>query len=166
MVENYFTNKKIQNDKVSLGFFTRKGGYSVKNFFSLNCGYNSKDIRKNITKNIETAKNKIGFKNKQLITVNQIHSNKVILVNKGDNIKKINADGIISINKEICIAVLTADCCPIFIFDDESNFISCLHAGWKGCFNNIVNVALNKINKILIIKIFFLKKIIIEFFLI
>jgi len=58
------------------------------------------------------------------------------------------ADGMITRDRDINIAVLTADCCPIFLFDDDSSFISCLHAGWKGCYLDIVENALKKIKKI------------------
>ena len=41
----------------------------------------------------------------------------------------------------ISLAILTADCCPIFIFDIDSKFIACLHAGWRGVYKNIVKNA-------------------------
>ena len=65
--------------------------------------------------------------------VNQIHSNKTIIINKNNYLNEFEADGMITQDKNISIGILTADCCPIFIFDDDNTFISCLHVGWKGC---------------------------------
>ena len=94
------------------------------------------------------AKKQLNLENSFLKTVNQIHSNKIILVDKDNINKKIKADGMITQDKKISIAILTADCCPIFFFDDQATFVSCLHAGWKGCYNNIAKEALIAIRKI------------------
>ena len=36
------------------------------------------------------------------------------------------------------IAVLTADCAPILIYDNNLKMIAAIHAGWKGAFKDIV----------------------------
>ena len=147
-MNNYYTSEKIINKKINFGFFTKNGGYSTNNFASLNCGYGSGDDKKLVFKNIERAKKLINLNRKKLKTVNQIHSNKVILINKDNINQSYDADGIITQDKNISIAVITADCCPIFIFDNDLSFISCLHAGWRGSYLNIVKEAINKIKKI------------------
>ena len=44
--------------------------------------------------------------------------------------------------KKLPIAVLTADCVPILLFDNKKNIIAAIHAGWKGAFKGIIcNVA-------------------------
>ena len=40
--------------------------------------------------------------------------------------------------KNLPIAVLTADCVPILICDNKKKMISAIHAGWKGAFKNII----------------------------
>ena len=37
------------------------------------------------------------------------------------------------------IAVLTADCAPILIYDNKIKMIAAIHAGWKGAFKGIIN---------------------------
>jgi len=148
MKKRIITSDKLTNSKISLGFFTRHGGFSKNNFTSLNCNLSSGDKKKIVKKNISEAQKKINFKNKKIKIINQIHSKKVILINKTNFNKDFTADGMITQDHNINIAVLTADCCPIFLFDDDASFISCLHAGWKGCYLNIVENALKKIKKI------------------
>ncbi len=93
-------------------------------------------------------KKKIKLNKKKIKILNQVHSNKVVLIDK-TNINKIyNADAIITKDRNICIAVLTADCCPIFLFDSSGTFISCVHAGWKGCYLNIIKKTIEKILKL------------------
>ena len=36
------------------------------------------------------------------------------------------------------IAVLTADCAPILIYDDCKEIVAAIHVGWKGAYKNIV----------------------------
>jgi len=41
------------------------------------------------------------------------------------------------------IAVLTADCAPILMFDEKTKMIAAIHAGWKGAYKNIVIKVVN-----------------------
>ena len=148
MTINYYTTSTFANPKIAYGFFTRKDGFSFNNFFSLNCSYSSGDQNIAVKKNIEQAQKKLQLEKKKIKIMNQIHSNEVIMINDKNFVKKFEADGIITQDKDISIAVLTADCCPIFLFDEEASFISCLHAGWKGCYVNIIENALKKIKLI------------------
>ena len=69
-----------------------------------------------------------------------MHSNKFVFVDKSFrfNKKKIKADAVITNQKKLPIAVLTADCVPILLHDKKNNIIAAIHAGWKGAFNGIV----------------------------
>jgi len=114
----------------------------------LNCSLSSGDNKKLVKQNINIALKKLNLEKSSLKTVKQIHSNKVLEINNNNLNNKIECDGMITQNTNISLGILTADCCPIFIFDIDSKFISCLHAGWRGVYKNIVKNALKKINKI------------------
>ena len=120
-------------------FFNSVGGQSKNIYKSLNCGPGSKDNKKDIKKNLQIVRKKISKKAKNIFLVNQIHSNKFIFIDKiYDNKKKPNADAIITNQKNFPIAVLTADCAPILIYDDKMKMIAAVHAGWKGAFKGII----------------------------
>ncbi len=136
-------NKKKNYKKFKFCFFSRNGGISKKNFFSLNCAYNKKDSKQNVEKNRLLVRKKFCAK-KKIILMNQVHSNRIIIVNE----KKIgfqDADGIISRRNDISLGVLTADCAPIIILAKE--FYGIIHAGWRGTFNGIIEEALNSFIK-------------------
>lgn len=120
-------------------FFSRNGGISKKNFHSLNCAFNSEDTEENVIRNRELVRKKFS-KFKRIVLMNQVHSNKVILVDKADK-KILNVDGMISKRKDLCLGILTADCAPIIILGQ--NYYGIVHAGWKGLVNNILLNAIN-----------------------
>jgi len=81
---------------------------------------------------------------KNIFLVHQIHSDKFVFIDKNFKFqKKIKADAIITDQKEIPIAVLTADCVPLLLCDKKRNMIAAIHAGWKGAFKGIVNKVIN-----------------------
>ena len=145
---NYFVAEDIKTEKITYGFFSKEGGCSKGNYYSLNCSKDSGDNKNLVTKNINIAKKKLGLENCELKLIRQIHSNKVEIIDQNNLNEKIVADGCITKNKNIALAIMTADCAPIFIFDMECSFICCLHIGWKGCLSNIVNTAVKIITKI------------------
>ena len=120
-------------------FFNSIGGHSKNIYKSLNCGPGSKDNKKDIKKNLQIVRKKISKKAKNIFLVHQIHSNKFIFIDKTyDNKKKPKADAIITDRKNFPIAVLTADCAPILIYDNKMKMIAAIHAGWKGAFKGII----------------------------
>ncbi len=135
ITKNYFTHAKIKSF-VKAGFFTRNGGVSKKENYSLNCSLNTKDTKVNVKKNIDSCLKKLSIK-KKIKFVRQIHSNKIVEINKKNIGKTFSGDGLITSNKQIALGVLTADCCPIFIFDKNKKYICALHSGWKGALRNI-----------------------------
>ena len=135
-------SKKLLNQKkISHGFFNRNGGKSVGIFKSLNCGLGSKDKRNKVNANLKIVKYKIDKTSKNIFLLNQIHSKKFIYINKNSKIyrKKIKADAIITDQAKLPIAVLSADCVPILLYDKKKQMIAAIHAGWKGALKGIIN---------------------------
>jgi YfiH family protein len=115
------------------------GGKSTGIFKSLNCGPGSSDKKKNILKNLEIVGNKIKTKSKEIVLLNQIHSNKFQYISKNSKPNnKFEGDALITDKRNMPIAVLTADCAPILIYDGEKKMIAAIHAGWRGAYKDIV----------------------------
>ena len=138
--------KKFKNIRHS--FFSRKGGFSKGLYRSLNCGKGSKDKKINIFKNLKYVAKNLKINEKNLILMNQTHSNKVIVVNnKNKNNKSFNSDALVTKLKGLGLCVLTADCVPIILYDENNETIACIHAGWKGAFSGIIEKTINKLKK-------------------
>ena len=134
------SNKLTIKKKLKHGFFNSSGGQSKKIYKSLNCGPNSLDKKSDIKKNLQIVKKKISNKAKNIFLLQQFHSNKFVFIDKRYKIKKkTKADAVITNQKYLPIAVLTADCAPILIYDDKIKMIAAIHAGWKGAFKGIIN---------------------------
>ncbi len=144
----FFKIEKLKLKGINYGFFSRLGGYSQFNFNSLNCSYNSGDRLIDVKKNINEVKKVLKLDNTNTKFLNQVHGNKVEIIDKKNLNIRIFADGAISKNKKISLAILTADCVPIFLIDEKNNVISAIHSGWKGCYKNIVAVAIKKIKSL------------------
>ena len=130
--------RKIKN--IRHGFFNSTGGKSKSIYKSLNCGIGSKDVIANVKKNLQLVRKKISKKAKNIFLVHQIHSNKFVFIDEKYNKKiKPKADAIITNQRYLPIAILTADCVPILICDNKKKMIGIIHAGWKGAYKGIID---------------------------
>ncbi len=144
-------SKKLSKfSKIKHGFFNKKGGISSGIYKSLNCGIGSKDKKSNVKRNLEIVRKKIGTKSNKIFLVKQTHSNKFIFLNKKSKIKtrSISVDAIVSEKKRVPIAILTADCVPILIYDNHKEIIAAIHAGWRGAYKNIIKKVIQFMVKI------------------
>jgi len=134
------SKKLLIHKEISHGFFNRSGGKSTGIYRSLNCGPGSKDNKNKINENLKIVKNKISKKSKNIFLLHQFHSDKFYFIKKNTrlNKKRIKADAIITEQKKLPIAVLTADCVPILLYDSKKKMVAAIHAGWKGAFKGII----------------------------
>ncbi len=134
-------SKKLSSfSEIEHSFFNRLGGKSNGIYKSLNCGLGSSDNKKNIFRNIALVEKQIKSGLNKIILLNQIHSNKFYYIDKTSKLKhkKFSGDALITNKPNTPIAILTADCAPILMFDKKNKTIAAVHAGWKGAYRGIV----------------------------
>lgn len=87
----------------------------------------------------------------QIFTLEQIHSDQIIHLTKENIWKNISpkGDAIITQIPNAIIAVKTADCIPILIFNQSNTIVAAIHAGRIGAFLDITTKTIQKINTIL-----------------
>jgi YfiH family protein len=61
----------------------------------------------------------------------QIHSRNVLAVDSG-NPPAVDADGMVTHDRNITLSVTVADCLPVFLLDVKSGIFGLVHSGWKG----------------------------------
>lgn len=70
---------------------------------------------------------------KRLHWVNQIHGKQIHDVDVSPlSIRPVDADALVSEQAELGLAIMTADCVPIVLYQPASGQIAAIHAGWQG----------------------------------
>ena len=124
-------------------FFTRRGGVSEGLFGSLNCGFGSGDASARVAANREIAMARLGRPADRLVTVRQIHSAEVVIVERPWRREESpSADGLVTAAPGIALGVLAADCAPILLHDPIARVIGAAHAGWRGALGGVVDATI------------------------
>ena len=91
---------------------------------------------------ISTLKD-LGLEKKSISSLNQIHSSNIKVISNPGIYDK--SDGIISkIDNQLTLVIKTADCIPMFMYDNSNGVYALIHAGWKGAQKKIHLKAVNK----------------------
>lgn len=93
-----------------------------------------------LKKNRSTFLGKLKMPLKGLVCVRQVHGNRIYFATKEDkgsgaldyNSAIRGYDGIVSEEKHLPLAVLTADCLSIFLLDIKHRAAAIVHSGWRG----------------------------------
>ncbi len=126
------------------GFYGRQNGVSQGIYSSLNCAYGSDDNREHVKANRASIVQHIAAE-KSLITPYQIHSDICHQVNVTQaNLPPSQGDALVSIDHDIILGILTADCTPVLFADRQRPIIAAAHAGWKGAEGGILPSTIEK----------------------
>ena len=126
------------------GFSTSPGGVSpLGGQEVLNLGFTDWDTRENVLENRRRFQSALGANDLQLISLKQIHSDVIHLINavppepcKGDA-SATNRPGLL-------LGVQTADCIPILLVDPKNRAVATIHAGWRGTLARIAVKAIGQ----------------------
>lgn len=72
----------------------------------------------------------------QIMIPRQTHSANVAWVDKPGEIP--DTDAVITSVPGLCVAVKTADCIPVLLYDEAQRLVAAIHAGWRGTVGKIV----------------------------
>ena len=114
------------------GFIGRNGGKSVGRYAGLNVSYRVGDDPKLVSQNICDLKLAVGIHDGRIVTMKQVHGDHIVEV-KDRNLKEAaEADGMITVEKDVYLGVLTADCVPLLFVAPKQKLAAAVHAGWRG----------------------------------
>jgi YfiH family protein len=77
----------------------------------------------------------LGFRaDRTVYSCRQVHSKTVVVVTDQDaeSLAGVEADGLITMRRDVVLAVTVADCLPIFLIDRDHGAFAVLHSGWRG----------------------------------
>ncbi|MBI2608591.1 MAG: peptidoglycan editing factor PgeF [Deltaproteobacteria bacterium] len=87
---------------------------------------------------------------KELCEVKQVHGGEVRILKFRSEIqgfRKIECDGIITQEPGVIVAIRTADCIPLLLFDAPTKTVAAVHGGWRSCTQKIVVRAISMMEK-------------------
>lgn len=118
-------------------FTTRLGGVSTGAFSSMNLGWNRGDPPENVTENFHILAQALDFDPDSLVLTRQTHSDIVRQVTSKDargfdNHAYPECDALITNTPGTALAVFTADCTPVLLYDPVTGAVGAAHAGWRG----------------------------------
>lgn len=124
---------------VKHGFFGRAGGVSTGIYASLNAGTGSNDDPAAITENRRRIAAAFGAPATHLVGVHQVHSPDAVSIDAPWPGERPHADALVTTTPGLVISVLTADCTPVLLADEQAGVIGAAHAGWKGAITGVLD---------------------------
>ncbi len=90
------------------------------------------------------------FGEQHISLLNQVHSNRVKFIQDISDINEPSDqfDSQITNNNGIILGLLTADCAPILVADNEKGIIAAIHAGWRGALNGVIENTLTRMQEL------------------
>ena len=119
------------------GFFTRQGGVSSGIYAGLNCGRGSQDQAEAVAINRGLVAAHMGVAPEGLVSVHQVHSPDVAVIDAPPE-APVRADAMVTLNPDVALGILTADCGPLLLADAEAGVVGAAHAGWGGALGGVV----------------------------
>lgn len=116
---------------------TRAGGHSLPPYASLNLATHVGDDLDKVLANRALLAQSLALPNEPC-WINQVHGVRVLNVDTEDCEPIVDADASKTSQANKVLAVLTADCLPVFITNRSGSFIMLLHAGWRGVADDII----------------------------
>ncbi len=146
--KSYFQFELLKKFKDLQHFSTTiHGGVSIGNYATLNLGLYSGDSIESVSENRNRLCSFFHIDEENLYTPYQTHEDKILIIDDNfieqtdlEKSKLLHGiDAIITNQKGIGIAVGTADCVPILLYDSKLQLLAAIHAGWRGTALKIVS---------------------------
>lgn len=135
--------------EVRHAFSTRKGGVSAAPWDSLNLGPSRGDAPAAVAENYRRFCGAVGLDTTGLVLAKQVHETTIRVCTAADAGKGLRipqdytADALITRERDLSLAVFSADCGILLLHDPVQKAIGAIHAGWRGCAGGIVEKAVS-----------------------
>jgi YfiH family protein len=150
---------------VVAAFTGRAGGSSAPPYATLNLGLAVGDDLRRVLANRRRVATVLGLAGRPWALARQVHGNRVLAVDTGTGrfgagpatpgsgrVEAVGlsegppegkppvgeADGLVTTDPGVVLAVLTADCAPVLLADPAAGVVGAIHAGWRGLAAGIV----------------------------
>ncbi len=129
---------------------TRAGGVSSGPYESLNLGLHVGDDPAAVIENRRRVAAAVGVGLDDLVFCRQTHGRVVVTAHGADRGRGARdedtaipgADALVTVEVDLPIVVLMADCVPVVLYDPVAHVVACVHAGWRGTVARVIDAAI------------------------
>lgn len=79
----------------------------------------------------------------RLVWLAQTHTTDVQVVTASAHFLPVNADALVTRQLNVACMIMTADCLPIVLSNSDGSEVACIHAGWRGLLNGVIENTIN-----------------------
>jgi YfiH family protein len=141
VVTNWTSPISSSDSKLRISFSTRFGGVSEGAYgiggHGLNLATHVGDDPERVSRNRQVVRDI--FDLPQVSYMDQVHGNSVAVIDFANQRDIRTVDALVTRERGIALAVLTADCVPLMMHDAEAGVIAAVHVGRRGLVNGVVN---------------------------
>jgi YfiH family protein len=103
-----------------------------------------KEAVRNNRKRLASA---LGIESQRLYFPSQVHKTRIVHVTGSTPVEEVlETDALITNEGKLGIAVMSADCVPILLFDTKNNAVGAVHSGWRGTVAKILEKTLQRMH--------------------
>ena len=124
-----------QYPDVVCGFSTKVGPNANPPYY-FNLSYSVRDRKEIVDLNRKLFFEELGLNENMVSYQKQVHEDYIRQVNTFGNCGE--SDALITTSKNLGLAISSADCPAIFIYDQKKKIIAAIHSGWRGTERKIV----------------------------
>jgi polyphenol oxidase len=135
--------ENLANEPGIKHFVTDRNSNTKGKEFTLS--FSSSPDKEEIRSNRQLLSAAMNIDHSQLYFPSQVHKTKIVNVTARTSKDDVmETDALITVEKGICIAVMSADCVPVLLYDKKNKVVAAVHSGWRGTVARIVEKTLNK----------------------
>jgi len=121
----------------------------IKRIPGIDVSHNKAEALRRLEAAHRNIRRKIGVTSWPLLTAEQVHGDKIAIVDRpveaGNQLA--GCDGIITNQRNVLLGIHVADCCAVYIVDRKAPAIGLIHSGRKGTELSVVTNAIRQMGK-------------------
>ncbi len=133
-----------QHPEIECGFSTKVGPNANPPYY-FNLSYSVGDRKEIVDINRKLFYNELGLNENMVSYQKQVHKDNIREVNVSGNCGE--SDALITTSKNLGLAISSADCPAIFIYDPVQKIIAAVHSGWRGTKRKIIQKTIIKLKE-------------------
>jgi copper oxidase (laccase) domain-containing protein len=122
----------------------------VRRIPGIELSHDKASVLENLDQAHREARRALGLIDRKFVTARQVHGDKIAMIDSvpaGDKCFE-GCDGLITNQRDVCLGVYVADCCAIFLVDQDARAIGLVHSGKKGTALGIARKAIERMRQV------------------